>query len=111
MASLKASCANFTIHLTSQVSHLRCVAWILEHHHVLRVKTDGTTLLVFREQVLYEIQHGRVPVVTFLVNKVVIRSSVSAMGSTMTMSFLVDSNMAAVGNPSPNRTSIKSIVA
>ena len=31
----------------------------------MSVKTDGTTLFVFREQVLYEIQHGRVPVVTF----------------------------------------------
>ena len=45
--------------------HLRCVAWILEHHHVVSVKTDGATLFVFREKVLYEIQHGRVPVVTF----------------------------------------------
>ena len=28
---------------------------MLEYHHILRVQTDGTTLLVFREQVLYEI--------------------------------------------------------
>ena len=39
---------------------------ILEHHHVLRLQTDGTNLLVFMEQVLYEIQHGRVPVMTFV---------------------------------------------
>ena len=31
----------------------------------MSVKTDGATLFVFREKVLYEIQHGRVPVVTF----------------------------------------------
>ena len=29
------------------------------------IQTDGATLFVFREQVLYEIQHGRVPLVTF----------------------------------------------
>ena len=53
------------IHLSSQVRHLRCITRILEHHHVLRIQTDGTTLFVFGEQVLYEIQHGRVPVMTF----------------------------------------------
>ena len=45
--------------------HLRCITWILEQHHVVSVKTDGATLFVFREKVLYEIQHGRVPVETF----------------------------------------------
>ena len=61
---------------------------------------------------MYEIQHGRVPVMTFLVNKVVTRSSVSAMRSSMTMRFLVvESNMLALSNPSSNRTSTKSIVA
>ena len=99
--------------MTSQVRHLRCVAWILEHHHVVSVKTDGATLFVFREKVLYEIQHGRVPVVTFfLVNKVVTRSSVSVMRSSMTMRFLgVASNISAVSNPSSNRTLVKSVVA
>ena len=91
---------------------MRCVTRILEHHHVLIIQTDGTTLFVFGEQVLYEIQHGRVPVETFLVNKVVTRSSVFAMKSSMTMRFLVDeSNMLALGNPSSNHMSTKSIVA
>ena len=31
----------------------------------MSVKTGGTTLFVLRKHVLYEIQHGRVPVVTF----------------------------------------------
>ena len=61
---------------------------------------------------MYQIQHGRVPVMTFLVNKVVTRSSVSAMRSSMMMRFLVaKSNILALGNPSSNRKSTKSIVA
>ena len=43
----------------------------------MSVKTDGTTLFVFREQVLYEIQHGRVPVVTFFISTVVIYSTMN----------------------------------
>ena len=61
---------------------------------------------------MYDIQHGGVPVMTFLVNNVVTRSSVSAMRSSMMMRFLVvESSMLALGNPSSNRTSTKSIVA
>ena len=37
-----------------------------EHDHVLRVQTDGAALLVFRKQILHEVDDGRVGVVAFL---------------------------------------------
>ena len=44
------------VHMSHQVRYLRLVAGILEHHHVVSVQTDGGTLLVFREQVLHEVE-------------------------------------------------------
>ena len=73
---------------------------IIHTHQIINI---NIYIYVFREKVMYEIQHGRVPVITFLVNKVVTRSSVSEMRSSMTMRFLVaESNMLVFGNPSSN---------
>ena len=46
------------------------IAGILEHDHVLRVQTYGSTLLMFREKVLHEVYNGRVRVMTFLGEKI-----------------------------------------
>ena len=50
--------------MSCQVRYLRRVTRILEHHHVLSVQADGATFLVFRKQVLHEIEDGCVTVMT-----------------------------------------------
>ena len=65
-------------------------------------------LLLFVENRFYS-RYRRVHVMTFLVNKVVTRSSVSAIRSAMMTRILVaESNKVALGNPSSNRTSVVS---
>ena len=54
------------VNLFGQVSHLRRISRILELHQVLRVQTNGATLLVFRKQILHEIDDGCISVVAFL---------------------------------------------
>ena len=48
------------------------------------VQTNGATLLVFWKQVLHEIYDGCITVVAFFVKRFVMRSSVSAMKSSIT---------------------------
>ena len=82
--------------------YLRRVTRILEHHHILSVQADGATFLVFRKQVLHEIEDGCVTVMT-LFGEQGRDPSVSAIRSSMTTRFLVlGSNNDAFGKPSSN---------
>ena len=87
------------VHLFGQCSHLRHIPRILEHHYVLRVQTDGATVLVFWKQVLHEIYDGCITMVALFVKWFVTRPSVSAMrSSSTTMLRLLASK--EVGSPS-----------
>ena len=58
--------ASTGVHLSGQVCELRRVSRVFEHDHVLRIQTDGAALPVFRKQILYEVDDGRVGMVALI---------------------------------------------
>ena len=95
--------ASTGVHLSGQVCELRRVSRVFEHDQFLRVQTDGAALLVFRKQILHEVDDGRVGVVAFLREQVRHATLVSAIRSSSTTSPRLPSVSNDVGSPSSSR--------